>query len=79
MTLSVAIRHRFPGFALDAAFEAPAGITVLFGRSGCGKTTVVNAVAGLFRPDEGRITVDGRCLLDTARGIAVPPHRRQLG
>ncbi|WP_413850250.1 molybdenum ABC transporter ATP-binding protein [Albidovulum sp.] len=79
MTLSVAIRHRFPGFALDAAFEAPAGITVLFGRSGCGKTTVVNAVAGLFRPDEGRITVDGRCLLDTARGIAVPPHRRRLG
>jgi molybdate transport system ATP-binding protein len=79
MTLSVAIRHRFPGFALDAAFEAPAGITVLFGRSGCGKTTVVNAVAGLVRPDEGRITVDGRCLLDTARGIAVPPHRRRLG
>jgi molybdate transport system ATP-binding protein len=79
MTLSVWIRHSFPGFALDAAFEAPDGITVLFGRSGCGKTTVVNAVAGLFRPDEGRITVDGRCLLDTARGIAVPPHRRRLG
>lgn len=79
MTLSVAIRHRFAGFAIDAAFDAPAGITVLFGRSGCGKTTIVNAVAGLLRPEEGRITVDGRCLLDTSRGIFVPPHRRRIG
>ena len=39
--LSVSLRHRFSGFALDAAFDAPPGITVLFGRSGTGKTTVV--------------------------------------
>ena len=79
MTLSVAIRHRVGGFTLDAAFDVPAGITVLFGRSGSGKTTIVNAVAGLLRPESGRISVDGRVLLDTARRIFVPPHRRRLG
>jgi molybdate transport system ATP-binding protein len=79
MTLSVALRHAFGGFTLDAAFEAPRGITVLFGRSGSGKTTIVNAVAGLLRPQEGRIAVDGRVLLDTARGVFLPPARRRVG
>jgi molybdate transport system ATP-binding protein len=79
MTLSVALRHRFEGFALDAAFEAPPGVTVLFGRSGSGKTTIVNAVAGLLRPAAGRIAVDGATLLYTARGVFLPPHRRRVG
>jgi molybdate transport system ATP-binding protein len=79
MTLSVALRHDFGGFALDAAFEAPAGVTVLFGRSGSGKTTIVNAVAGLLRPDAGRIAAGDLVLLDTARGILLPPHRRRIG
>ena len=55
MRLQIALRHRFAGFTLDLAFEAPAGITALFGRSGSGKTTVINAVAGLMRPDEGKV------------------------
>jgi molybdate transport system ATP-binding protein len=77
--MQVALRHRFgAGFALDAAFDAPpSGITALFGPSGCGKTTVLNAVAGLLRPDEGRIALDGAVLLDTARGVVVPPERRR--
>jgi molybdate transport system ATP-binding protein len=79
MSLAVAVRHRFDGFALDVAFEAPAGVTVLFGRSGSGKTTVVNTVAGLLRPAEGRVVVAGRTLLDTAARIMVPPHRRRVG
>jgi molybdate transport system ATP-binding protein len=79
MTLSVAVRHAFAGFTLDAAFEAPRGITVLFGRSGSGKTTIVNAVAGLLKPDEGRVEVDGRVLLDTGRGVFLPPARRRIG
>ncbi|MCC6304143.1 MAG: molybdenum ABC transporter ATP-binding protein [Rhodobacteraceae bacterium] len=79
MTLTVAIRHDFGGFALDVAFAAPAGITVLFGRSGAGKTTIVNAVAGLLRPQGGRIVVAGRTLFDSAAGIFLPPHRRRLG
>lgn len=79
MTLSVEISHRFAGFALDVAFEAPEGVTALFGRSGSGKTTVVNAVAGLLRPDRGRIATRDAVLLDTAAGIDLPAHRRRLG
>ena len=71
--LTVALRHAFPGFTLDAAFEAPAGLTALFGQSGSGKTTIVNAVAGLLRPDQGRIVVAGDVLTDTARGVFLPP------
>jgi molybdate transport system ATP-binding protein len=79
MTVSVSLRHRFPGFSLDVAFEAPAGVTVLFGRSGSGKTTVVNAVAGLLRPEAGRIAVEEAVLLDSAAGLWTPPHKRRLG
>ncbi len=79
MTLSIAVTHRFAGFDLDVAFEAPPGATVLFGPSGSGKTTLVNAVAGLLRPDAGRIAAGDWLLLDTAAGRFVPPHRRRLG
>lgn len=79
MTVSVELRHRFGDFALDAGFEAPAGVTALFGRSGSGKTTIVNAIAGLLRPEEGRVAVDGDVLLDTAARRFVPPHRRRVG
>lgn len=77
--LSVAIRHDFPGFVLDATFQAPPGVTALFGRSGSGKTTIVNAVAGLMRPDRGRIEADGLVLSDSATGRFLPPHRRGVG
>jgi len=79
MSLSVQIRHAFPGFSLDVDFAAPPGLTVLFGKSGSGKTTVVNAVAGLFRPEQGRILLDGTALTDSASGIMLPPHRRRVG
>ena len=79
MTLSVSLRHRFAGFDLDASFEAPPGVTVLFGPSGSGKTTIVNAVAGLLRPDAGRIAAGDWSLLDTARGHCLAPHRRRIG
>lgn len=79
MTLSVALQHRFADFTLDAAFEAPEGVTALFGRSGSGKSTLVNAVAGLLRPDKGRIMLDGTVLLDTELGRMLPPQRRRMG
>ena len=79
MSLSVALRHDFGGFSVDIAFEAPPGVTVLSGPSGAGKTTVLNAVAGLMRPRHGRIVVGGTVLTDTARGVHLPPHRRRLG
>lgn len=79
MTLSVRLKHTLGDFWLDVAFDAPPGITVLFGRSGSGKTTIVNAVAGLLTPDDGRIAIDETVLLDTAGRVALPPHRRRLG
>lgn len=77
--LDVEVRHAFPGFALDAAFSAPPGLTVLFGRSGSGKTSIVKAVAGLLIPDDGRVVVDGWTLLDTKRSRKLKPHRRRIG
>lgn len=79
MTVSIAFQHRFAGVALDIAFDAPLGVTALFGRSGAGKTTVINAVAGLLRPDRGRIAVDGTVLFDSALGVNLPVHRRRVG
>ncbi len=66
-------------FALDARFEAPTpGVTALFGRSGCGKTTLVNVLAGLL-PAHGRIALDDAVWLDSDRGIDVPAERRRIG
>ena len=79
-TLDVDVRARFGDFALDARFEAPTtGIVAVFGRSGAGKTTLVNMLAGLLRPDAGRIVVGGATLFDSERGLDVPPERRRLG
>lgn len=77
--LSVRVARDFGGFALDVAFEAPAGVSVLFGRSGSGKSSVINAVAGLLRPQGGRIAVGDEVLFDADRGVMVPPHRRRMG
>jgi molybdate transport system ATP-binding protein len=77
--LSVSVRHRLGGFELDAAFESGGGLTALFGRSGAGKTSLIDAIAGLYRPDQGRIAVDGVSLTDTEAGVFVPPHRRRVG
>lgn len=67
-------------FRLEASFEAPTpGVTALFGRSGCGKSTLVNVIAGLLRPDRGRIALDDALWLDRAGGIDVPAERRRIG
>ncbi|WP_336098727.1 molybdenum ABC transporter ATP-binding protein [Roseovarius sp. CH_XMU1461] len=79
MSLSLDITKSFPGFTLEAALQAGAGVTALFGPSGSGKTSVVNAVAGLLRPDAGRIALGDRVLFDGAAGQMVPPHRRRVG
>jgi molybdate transport system ATP-binding protein len=80
MTIEVAIRHRFGAFQLDVVFVAGApGLTALFGPSGAGKTTVINAIAGLLRPKAGRISVNGRVLFDSEAGISVSGRRRRVG
>jgi molybdate transport system ATP-binding protein len=77
--LEVDIEHRLAAFELDIHFRSGRGLTALFGRSGAGKTSVVNAIAGLIRPERGRIVIDGSVLLDTERGIHAPTHRRRVG
>ena len=79
MTLQVNIRHAWPGFSMDVAFEAPAGVTALFGRSGTGKTSVVRAVAGLFRPDQGVIRNAEETLYDSGADVDIAPERRRMG
>ena len=67
-------------FLLEASFEAASnGVTALYGPSGAGKSTVINAIAGITRPDLGKIVVGGRVLFDQAANIDVPIAKRQLG
>jgi molybdate transport system ATP-binding protein len=80
MSVEVELRHSFGAFMLDIAFgiERP-GVTALFGPSGAGKTSVINAIAGLFHPDEGRIVIDGRVVLDTKAGVFIAARERHAG
>lgn len=79
MSLDVSIEKTLGSFALKAEFRCGPGVTALFGQSGSGKTSVVNMIAGLLRPERGRIAVDGRTLFDSATRANVPPHRRRVG
>ena len=79
MSLEVSVQKSLGSFALNVAFSCGAGITALFGQSGSGKTSVINMIAGLVRPERGRIAVDGRTLFDSAGKIDVPPHKRRIG
>ncbi|PDT17333.1 molybdenum ABC transporter ATP-binding protein [Rhizobium sp. J15] len=79
MTLIVEAKQRLGAFSLDAAFTSERGVTALFGRSGSGKTSLIRIIAGLARPDEGRVMLDGEALTETAGGIFVPKHRRRFG
>ena len=77
--LHVALSKRLPGFTLDVSWEAPETIVALVGPSGSGKTLTLQCLAGLMRPDAGRITMDDRTLFDAATGIDVPPQSRRIG
>ncbi len=80
MSVSVALRHRFAGFALEADFAIPqGGVTALFGPSGAGKSTIVAAIAGLLKPQAGRIALGERVLFDSDARLFVPPYARRIG
>jgi molybdate transport system ATP-binding protein len=76
--LEIRAVKRLPGFTLDVEWSAGDGVAVLFGPSGAGKTLTLQCLAGLLRPDAGRIAVDGRVLFEGGR-IDVPPQSRRVG
>ena len=78
--LQVTVAKRLGSFEIDAEFScATDGIVALFGRSGAGKTSLVNMLAGLSRPDSGRIEIEGVTVFDSSRGLDLPPERRRIG
>jgi ABC-type molybdate transport system ATPase subunit/precorrin-6B methylase 2 len=79
MSFDIDISARLGSFDLAARFTAGPGLTALFGASGIGKTSILDMVAGIARPDNGRIVVAGRVLFDSAAGIDVPPEARHAG
>jgi len=79
MKIEADVRLKRGTFELSAQFASEAGVTVLFGRSGSGKTTLLNAIAGLARPDSGRIVVGGETFFDSDAGISIPVQKRRIG
>lgn len=77
--LLVDIEKQLGEFRLAVSFTSNGLVTGLFGNSGAGKTSIINMIAGLIRPDRGRISLDEETLDDTAKGLHVPPHRRRIG
>jgi molybdate transport system ATP-binding protein len=66
-------------FSIEAAFASEGRVTGLFGSSGAGKTSLINMIAGLLRPDRGTVAIDGEVLDDTTRGLHIAAHRRRIG
>jgi len=77
--LVVDIKKKLGDFTLNAQFASETGATVLFGPSGAGKTSVINMIAGLLKPDRGRIALDNEVLFDDEKRIDVPVWRRRVG
>ena len=77
--LRVDIAKKLGDFTLEANFTSEGRVTGLFGASGAGKTSLINMIAGLVKPDRGTIALDGEALDDTAAGVHVPPYRRRIG
>ena len=74
----VAVRKTLGDFVLDARFRSNAAVTALFGPSGAGKTSIINAIAGLLVPERGRITVGDAVLFDADNGTDIPAHKRRV-
>ena len=79
MSLDVKITKRFDGFTLRTEFTAGNTTAAILGASGCGKSMTLRCIAGIVRPDSGRIVLDGRVLFDSEQGIDLPPQQRNVG
>ena len=79
MSLIVNIEKQLGAFHLNVNFEAENGVTCLLGASGCGKSYTLKCIAGIEKPDQGHIELDGTVLFDSRKGINLPPQKRQVG
>jgi len=79
MGIELILKKRQGDFLLDVSLRSDGGVTALFGRSGAGKSSLVSMVAGLSRPDQGRIEISGSVLFDKQAGINLPPEKRRVG
>ena len=77
--LRVEVAKKLGEFTLEASFTSEGRVTGLFGASGAGKTSLINMIAGLVKPDRGTIALGGETLDDSATGLHVPPYRRRIG
>jgi molybdate transport system ATP-binding protein len=77
--LRVDVSKQLGEFSLQASFESEGRVTGLFGASGAGKTSLINIIAGLLKPDRGTVAIDGETLDDTTANLHVPAHRRRIG
>ena len=77
--LSLDVHKEIGELALSVSFESDGPVTGLFGPSGAGKSTLVNVIAGLTKPDKGRIVLGDEVLFDSRRSIDIPAHRRRIG
>jgi molybdate transport system ATP-binding protein len=79
LSVELTALRRLGAFSYEASFSAGEELVVLFGHSGAGKSVTLQMIAGLLRPDEGRIVIDGRVAFDSAAGINLPPQERGVG
>ncbi|MGD9542317.1 MAG: ATP-binding cassette domain-containing protein, partial [Methylocystis sp.] len=77
--IEVDVRLKAGAFSLDVAFANGTGVTALFGQSGSGKSLTLSIVAGLMKPDEGYVRLDGEALVDVTSNVFVPVSRRRVG
>lgn len=73
------IKKKLDHFAVDLEYEFEKGVLVIQGESGAGKTTILNCISGLMKPDEGRISIEDRVVFDSAEGVDVPSRMRSVG
>lgn len=79
MSFEIDVSRRLGSTDVALSLSSEGGLVALFGPSGAGKTSILNMVAGLLKPDSGRIAVGGQRLFDSGNGIDLPPHRRRAG
>lgn len=79
MALEVDITKKLDGFFMHMQFRAEREIFAILGASGCGKSMTLKCIAGIEKPDEGRIVLDGKVLFDSGKKINLPPQKRKVG